>query len=305
MQGTVVKSTGSWYRVRRDDGTTADARIRGRFRKDGLNTTNPVAVGDRVECIPESDSEQLVITEILPRRNYIIRRSNNLSRQRQILAANLDQAALLITLVAPATSTGFIDRFLVTCEAYHIPALLVINKCDLLEGSEELLEDFASMYKGAGYAVCFISALNGTGVDTLREHLEGKCTLLIGHSGTGKTTLINRLIPGLDLKTSAISVSHEKGRHTTTFAEMHFLPAGGAMIDTPGIRDLGVVDLEPQEIAHYFPEMRALMSQCRFNNCMHVNEPGCAVQAALEKGSLSEERYYNYLSILRNEDVFR
>jgi len=305
MQGTVVKSTGSWYRIRQENGAIADARIRGRFRMDGLNTTNPVAVGDKVHCVNETDSDQLVITEIAPRKNYIIRRSNNLSKQRQILAANLDQAALLVTLVAPSTSTGFIDRFLVTCEAYHIPALLVINKCDLLEGSEEALDEFAAMYRHAGYEVCMISALNGTGVDALKHRFSEKLTLLIGHSGTGKTTLINKLIPGLDLKTGAISVSHERGRHTTTFAEMHFLSEGGAIIDTPGIRDLGVVDLEPHEIAHYFPEMRALMSQCRFNNCMHVNEPGCAVQSAVENGSLSEERYYNYLSILRNEDVFR
>jgi ribosome biogenesis GTPase len=306
MKATVVRSTGSWYRIRKDDGSSCDARIRGKFRLDGLNTTNPIAVGDRVECNSDEEGRE-VITGIEPRRNYIIRRSNNLSRQRQILAANLDRAILLITLAAPATSTGFIDRFLLTCEAYHVPALLLINKCDLLEGAEAEIEAFAEMYRRIGYPVMLISALHGEGLEPLQALLRGQTTLLSGHSGAGKSTLINRLIPGLDLKTGAISAQHQKGKHTTTFAEMHFLddPEGGAIIDTPGIRDLGVVDLEAREIGHYFVEFRPLLNQCRFHNCRHLNEPGCAVLAAVESGTVSAERYYNYLSILHNEDVFR
>lgn len=306
MKATVVRSTGSWYRIRKDDGSSCDARIRGKFRLDGLNTTNPIAVGDRVECNNDEEGRE-VITGIEPRRNYIIRRSNNLSRQRQILAANLDRAILLITLAAPATSTGFIDRFLLTCEAYHVPALLLINKCDLLEGAEAEVEAFADLYRRIGYPVMLISALHEKGLEPLQALLRGKTTLLSGHSGAGKSTLINRLIPGLDLKTGAISAQHQKGKHTTTFAEMHFLddPEGGAIIDTPGIRDLGVVDLEAREIGHYFVEFRPLLNQCRFHNCRHLNEPGCAVLAAVESGTVSAERYYNYLSILHNEDVFR
>ena len=306
MKATVVRSTGSWYRIRKDDGTFSDARIRGKFRLDGLNTTNPIAVGDRVD-VSNDDEGHEVITGIEPRRNYIIRRSNNLSRQRQILAANLDRAILLVTLAAPATSTGFIDRFLLTCEAYHVPAQLLINKCDLLEGAEAEVEAFADMYRSIGYPVMLISALHGDGLEPLQDLLRGKTTLLSGHSGAGKSTLINRLIPGLDLKTGAISAQHQKGKHTTTFAEMHFLddPEGGAIIDTPGIRDLGVVDLEAREIGHYFVEFRPLLSQCRFHNCRHLNEPGCAVLQAVEDGTVSAERYYNYLSILHNEDVFR
>jgi ribosome biogenesis GTPase len=306
MKATVVRSTGSWYRIRKDDGSSCDARIRGKFRLDGLNTTNPIAVGDRVECNSDEEGRE-VITGIEPRRNYIIRRSNNLSRQRQILAANLDRAILLITLAAPATSTGFIDRFLLTCEAYHVPALLLINKCDLLEGAEAEVEAFADMYRSIGYPVMLISALHGDGLEPLQALLRGQTTLLSGHSGAGKSTLINRLIPGLDLKTGAISAQHQKGKHTTTFAEMHFLddPEGGAIIDTPGIRDLGVVDLEAREIGHYFVEFRPLLNQCRFHNCRHLNEPGCAVLQAVEDGTVSAERYYNYLSILHNEDIYR
>ncbi len=305
MQGTVVKSTGSWYRILSADGTVADARIRGKLRLQGLDTTNPVAVGDHVVIQAEGNTDLLVISEVLPRRNYLIRRSNNLSRQRQILAANLDQAALVVTLMAPATSTGFIDRFLVTCEAYHVPALLIINKTDMLAGAEEALMEFSNMYASLGYPVIPVSAKTGRGLDALDSLMAGKTSLISGHSGVGKTTLINRLIPGLGLKTGAISTAHEKGKHTTTFAEMHFLPGGGALIDTPGIRDLGVVDLEPREISHYFAEMRPLISKCRFNNCLHMQEPGCAVLLALEQGTVAPERYYNYLSILNNENVFR
>jgi len=305
MQGTVVKSTGSWYRILCENGSVADARIRGKLRLQGLDTTNPVAVGDHVLLQQEAQTDLLVIQEVLPRRNYLIRRSNNLSRQRQILAANLDQAALVVTLMAPATSTGFIDRFLVSCEAYHVPALLIINKTDMLAGAEAALEEFSALYASLGYPVISLSAKTGAGLETLENLLAEKTTLITGHSGVGKTTLINKLIPGLNLKTGAISTAHEKGKHTTTFAEMHFLPAGGALIDTPGIRDLGVVDLEPREISHYFAEMRPLIPHCRFNNCLHVHEPGCAVLKALEQETISSERYYNYLSILNNEDVFR
>jgi ribosome biogenesis GTPase len=305
MQGTVVKSTGSWYRILCEDGSVADARIRGKLRLQGVNTTNPVAVGDHVLLKHEANTDLLVICDVLPRRNYLIRRSNNLSRQRQILAANLDQAVLVVTLMAPATSTGFIDRFLLTCEAYHVPALLLINKTDMLAGAEAALEEFSNLYASLGYPVIPVSAKTGFGIDALHAIMSGKTSLISGHSGVGKSTLINKLIPGLDLKTGAISTAHEKGKHTTTFAEMHFLPGGGSLIDTPGIRDLGVVDLEPREISHYFAEMRPLIPHCRFNNCLHVQEPGCAVIEALEQGKIAQERYYNYLSILNNEDVFR
>ncbi len=305
MQGTVVKSTGSWYRILCEDGSVADARIRGKLRLQGVNTTNPVAVGDHVLLKHEANTDLLVICDVLPRRNYLIRKSNNLSRQRQILAANLDQAVLVVTLMAPATSTGFIDRFLLTCEAYHVPALLLINKTDMLAGAEAALEAFSNLYASLGYPVIPVSAKTGYGIEALHAIMSGKTSLISGHSGVGKSTLINKLIPGLDLKTGAISAAHEKGKHTTTFAEMHFLPGGGSLIDTPGIRDLGVVDLEPREISHYFAEMRPLIAHCRFNNCLHVQEPGCAVIEALEQGKIAQERYYNYLSILNNEDVFR
>jgi ribosome biogenesis GTPase len=272
---------------------------------DKLNTTNPIAVGDRVLLETDPGGPHLIITGIDERRNYLIRRSNNLSKQRQILAANLDQAALIVTLVAPSTSTGFIDRFLLTCEAYHIPAMLLINKTDLLAGAQEAVADFAAMYEQIGYPVLFISALHGDGLDEVKARFASKTTLVTGHSGTGKTTLINKLIPGLNLKTGAISAMHEKGKHTTTFAEMHFIPGKGAIIDTPGIRDLGVVDLDQREISHYFREMRPLINGCRYNNCLHAGEPGCAIVEAVEQEKIAPERYYNYLSILKNEDVYR
>ena len=301
MKATVVRSTGSWYRIRKDDGSSCDARIRGKFRLDGLNTTNPIAVGDRVECNSDEEGRE-VITGIEPRRNYIIRRSNNLSRQRQILAANLDRAILLITLAAPATSTGFIDRFLLTCEAYHVPALLLINKCDLLEGAEAEVEAFADMYRSIGYPVMLISALHGDGLEPLQALLRGQTTLLSGHSGTGKSTLINRLIPGLDLKTGAISAQHQKGKHTTTFAEMHALPFGGFIVDTPGIKGFGLVDIPKEELHHHFKEFFALLPQCKFHNCLHLNEPGCAVHKALEEGNVAPSRYNSYTSMYNDEE---
>ncbi len=268
-----------------------------------LKTTNPIAVGDRVLFETEANQKTAVITGLLPRRNYIIRRSINLSKQTQIIAANIDQAMLVITLAKPRTSFGFIDRFLVTAEAYHIPTLLIFNKMDIYTDEDlSYLDEIITMYLSNGYRSICVSALKNEHIDDLKKELAGKTTLFSGHSGVGKSTLINRILPDIHLKTSGISDFSSKGVHTTTFAEMYFLPEGGAIIDTPGIKELGVVDLENGELAHYFPEMKALINQCRFNNCMHLNEPGCAVKKAVDEGKLALTRYDSYVSILLNED---
>lgn len=303
MRGLVTKSTGSWYQVLGDDGVSYDCRIKGKFRTKGIKTTNPIAVGDWVDFDLEESEQTGIITTLEPRKNYIIRRSVNLSKQTQILGANLDQAVLLVTLASPPTSLGFIDRFLVTAEAYGIPAVLVFNKLDLFsDEGKEILKEYKAIYENIGYACYEVSALEGTHVDTLEHILKDKVTLLSGHSGAGKSTLINRIVPGTQLRTGQISDWSDKGKHTTTFAEMIELPFGGKLIDTPGIRELGIVDIEKGELSHFFPEMRLYLNKCKFNNCRHINEPDCVVLEAVEQGTIEESRYDSYLSMYNNED---
>jgi ribosome biogenesis GTPase len=304
MEGLVTKSTGSWYQVLTNDGQKYDCRIKGIFRTKGITTTNPIAVGDRVDFELEAEQGTGVITKLHPRKNYIIRKSVNLSKQAQIIAANLDQALLIVTLASPRTSLGFIDRFLVTAEAYDVPAGLVFNKLDLFSDEGlEILADYKAIYENIGYHCYEVSALNGTNVEQLSAIIKDKMTLFSGHSGVGKSSLINALVPELQLRTTQISEWHDKGVHTTTFAEMFALPQGGHIIDTPGIRELGVIDIEKNELSHFFPEMRALLNQCRFNSCRHINEPGCAVIKAVEEGEIELSRYESYLSIYNGNDT--
>lgn len=303
MRGLVRKSTGSWYQVKGEDGKVYDCRIKGKFRTKGIKTTNPIAVGDWVQFEVEPEQESAVINTLEPRRNYIIRKSVNLSKQTQIIGANLDQAILVVTLASPPTSLGFIDRFLVTAEAYDIPAILIFNKLDLF--SDEglaVLQDYKAIYQAIGYPCYEVSARLGTNIDVLKMLLKDKVTLVSGHSGVGKSTLINSLVPDLALRTGDISDWSDKGKHTTTFAEMIDLPFGGMLIDTPGIRELGIVDIEQQELSHFFPEMRLLLNKCRFNNCRHINEPGCVVLQAVEEGEIEPSRYESYLSMYANEN---
>jgi ribosome biogenesis GTPase len=304
MQGLITKSTGSWYQVQTPDGERYDCRIKGKFRIKGITTTNPIAVGDVVDFELEPDQETGVINHLLPRKNYIIRKSINLSKQGQIIAANLDQALLVVTLASPRTSLGFIDRFLVTAEAYDIPAKLIFNKLDLFSGEGlEILAEYQAIYENTGYPCYSVSALEGTNIDVIQDLLKDKTTLFSGHSGVGKSSLINALLPELDLRTNEVSDWSDKGMHTTTFAEMFELPQGGFIIDTPGIRELGIVDIEKHELGRYFPEMRSRMQDCRFNNCRHINEPGCAVLEALENEEIELSRYESYLSIYNNNDT--
>jgi ribosome biogenesis GTPase len=304
MQGLIYKSTGSWYVVRAEDGQFFNARIKGVFKIDGITSTNPIAVGDEVEMVEENETEKTAtITEIHERRNYIARSSPHNKRQHHIVASNLDQSLLFATLREPRTSSGFLDRFLVSAEAYHIPAIIVFNKCDLYRKKEE--EQYANlheMYTSIGYQVLQISLQTGHGVENLQEVLRNKTTLLSGHSGVGKSTFINTLFPEMKLRTQEVSGWSGKGLHTTTFSEMFDLPFGGRIIDTPGIREFGITNMTRQELSHYFPEMRALLPQCQFNNCMHINEPGCAVKYAAENGLIAMERYVSYYSILETID---
>lgn len=304
MKGMVIKSTGSWYLVLASDGTTYESRIQGKFRIRGIKSTNPIAVGDEVELLPEPDQSTAVITHLYPRKNYIVRRSINLSKSVQIIAANLDQAFLVVTLASPVTSLGFIDRFLVTAEAYDVPARIIFNKLDLFSDEGlEVLQEFQSIYTRIGYPCYQVSGLEGTHVDMLLEEMAHKKTLITGHSGVGKSTLINRLVPDADLKTGAISSFSEKGKHTTTFAEMIPLAGGGFIIDTPGIQELGVVDIEQHELAHFFPEFRERLNQCRYHNCRHINEPGCVILEAVEDGDIEVSRYQNYLSMYHGNET--
>lgn len=304
MQGLVIKSTGSWYEVVADNGKTINCRIKGKFRTLDIKTTNPIAVGDHVEIEPEPEQDTGVITALHPRKNYIIRKSVNLSKQAQIIAANLDQAFLIVTLASPRTSLGFIDRFLVTAEAYAIPARLIFNKLDLFSDEGlDILKQYQEIYEKAGYPCYSVSAIEQTNIEQIKELLKDQVTLVSGHSGVGKSTLINALLPGSQLKTGDISDWSDKGKHTTTFAEMFKLPFGGYLIDTPGIRELGVFDIEKQELGRLFPEIRGLMGECKFHNCRHINEPGCAVLKAVENDEIEPSRYDSYLSIYHNNDT--
>jgi ribosome biogenesis GTPase / thiamine phosphate phosphatase len=305
MKGTVIKSTGSWYIVRKQEGGTLHCRLKGKFRLSGIKHTNPVTVGDEIAYEMEPDSGNGVIHTIAERKNYIIRKANNLSKQTHIIASNLDQCMLIITLAFPKTSLGFIDRFLVSAEAYHIPAVLVFNKSDLFDGElSAYLDETIALYEQIGYTCLKTSIKSMEGLAELKQLLKDKTTLLSGHSGVGKSSLLNTVEPGLNLKTQAISNYSEKGQHTTTFAEMHALGFGGNIIDTPGIREFGLVDFDDAEISHYFKEMQPLIGQCRFNNCKHLNEPQCAVQAAVAEGKISEQRFGSYLSILSKVDIY-
>ena len=302
MEGIVVKSTGSWYEIETPEKERIQARLKGKFRIKGIKSTNPVAVGDRVNFYREG--EGAVIDKIFDRKNYIIRRSINLSKQVQIMAANIDQLFLVITLKKPKTFLGFVDRFLVGAEAYRIPVVLVYNKIDLLETKEERVEldKWKSIYEKAGYEQLLLSAERGIGLDLLKEKMKGKLSIFGGHSGVGKSTLINRLDPKLNLRTAEVSESHQSGRHTTTFAEMFELQFGAKIIDTPGIKGFGNVEMEKEHLAHYFPEMRSRMHACKFSNCIHINEPNCAIKEAVVKGEIAESRYYNYLSIFEEDE---
>ncbi len=311
MKGLVVKNTGSWYTVRTDDGQLVDCKVKGNFRLKGIRSTNPVAVGDRVvvSSFLEGSREGAFITEIEERRNYIIRKSINLSKQSHILAANVDQALLIITVSRPQTSTTFIDRFLASAEAYRVPVVLVFNKTDLLDGDERRYQQMmVSLYETIGYECRQISASTGDGVEELHPLLEGKITLLSGNSGVGKSTLINRLVPGANLRTAEISDAHNTGMHTTTFSEMILLSSLSAvegtsyLIDTPGIKGFGTFDMEPEEVTSYFREIFHFSKDCRFSNCTHTHEPGCAVLKALDDHYIAQSRYQSYLSMLNDKD---
>lgn len=304
MKATVIKSTGSNITVRDEAGEVYLCKIKGNFRIKDIDATNPVAVGDLVDV--ELRDHTHFITALHERKNYIIRKSVKLSKQVQILATNIDTAYVIATLVLPKTSTGFIDRLLATAEAYNICAGIIINKIDLLEkGLMKEAEDLKLLYTSLGYKVFLLSALNASDINLLSSEVSGKVNLFSGHSGVGKSTLINALIPGLDLKTGRISQQHLTGKHTTTFAEMHILPQGGYVIDSPGIREFGIFDFDKYNVSHYFPEMFKLLPQCRYNNCTHTNENGCAVTEALERGEIAPSRYKNYVSILNNEDFYK
>ena len=298
---TVVRATGSWYDVLHD-GETVRCRIRGRLRLKGVRSTNPVVVGDEVACEADEGGDY-VIADILPRRNYVIRRASNLSKESHIIAANVDQALLMASLRSPETPTEFVDRFLVTCEAYKVPVTILLSKLDLQDA--EAVAEFRAVYEGAGYRVLEVSVREGRGVEEVRELLAGRTTLVSGNSGVGKSTLIQAIDPSLDIRTGEISESHHKGRHTTTFSTMYPLAGGGAVIDTPGIKGFGLIDIDEAELWHYFPEMMRVAPACRFYNCTHTHEPGCAVTEVVKAGEIAWPRYESYLKIRDEDEKYR
>ena len=301
FEGVVVRATGSWYEVLHD-GERLRCRIRGRLRLRGVRSTNPVVVGDRVVCETDAAGDRTIV-DIVPRRNYVIRRASNLSKESPIIAANVDRALLMVTLRAPETPTEFVDRFLVTCEAYKVPVTILLSKRDLQD--PEAVAAFRRIYEDAGYEVLEVSTADGAGVERVRELLAGRTTLLSGNSGVGKSTLVRAIDPTLDIRTGEISGSHDKGRHTTTFSTMYPLAGGGAVIDTPGIKGFGLIDIGGDELWHYFPEMMRAAPGCRFYNCTHTHEPGCAVVAAVREGTIAWERYESYLKMLDEDDKYR
>lgn len=301
LKGLVYKSTGSWYSVRAEDGVFWNARIKGKLKiDDEISSTNPVAVGDNVIFEVENDDTKVgTIKEIVARTNHIVRVSPHNKHQKHIVSANLDAALIMATITEPRTSMGFVDRFLITAEAYHVPGIVVINKMDVLKPKhQQLFQHWKDVYEGAGYEVYPIVARQPETIEALKDRLKDKTTLFSGHSGVGKSTLINQLIPGKELRTQEVSGYSGKGQHTTTFAEMFDLLDGGKIIDTPGVKEFGLIDLEQEELSHYFPEMRAVLHDCKFNNCLHINEPGCAVKQAVATKKISEDRYINYMTIL-------
>ncbi|QXP55987.1 ribosome small subunit-dependent GTPase A [Cellulophaga sp. HaHa_2_95] len=305
MQGVVYKSTGSWYTVKTAEGSFYECRIKGKFRIKGIKSTNPVSVGDHVTFEVETIGDETIgiINAIADRRNYIIRKSVNLSKQTHIIAANLDQVFLMITLNNPPTSTSFIDRFLVTAEAYHIPTILLFNKIDTYNEEEtDEIKYLAALYRSIGYTCIGISSTTGKNIDKVKELMVGKTSMFSGHSGVGKSTLVNALEPKLDLKTKKISVQHAQGQHTTTFAEMYDLDFDARIIDTPGIKGFGIVDMEKEEIGNYFPEFFALKQHCKFNNCLHIEEPNCAIKEALDNDEVAWSRYRSYVQMVNGEE---
>ena len=311
-KGIVIKSTGSWYTVRTDDGNSIECRIKGNFRLKGIRSTNPIAVGDHVEITEQKEdnnSEGAVIgliTNIIERKNYIIRKSPNLSKESHIIAANIDQAFLIVTIKHPVTTTTFIDRFLVSAEAYRIPCRIIFNKIDLYNEAQTSLMNFLiEVYEKVGYHCLKISAKKDIGMEELKMMMKNKTNVFSGHSGVGKSTIINSIQPGTMLKTGIISDSHHSGKHTTTYSEMIDLDFGGFIIDTPGIKGFGLLEMEKEEIAHYFPEMFQLLNNCQYYNCTHIHEPGCAVKKAVVEGQIAESRYDTYLGLLDTEDKYR
>jgi ribosome biogenesis GTPase len=300
MKGIVYKSTGSWYMVKGEDGHVYQARLKGKFKIKDITSTNPIAVGDEVGFEMEDEAEnRTMITDLLPRRNYVNRISPANRRQHHIIASNLDQSLLIATIKEPRTSTGFIDRFLVTCEAFHIPAIIVFNKSDLHEEHETAVyEERKAIYEKVGYRVLLTSVEEEKGLDVLKETLYGKTTLISGHSGVGKSSIINAILEGVNIRTTEVSNWSGKGMHTTTFAEMYEVPEGGRIIDTPGMREFAIADITKDEFSHFFPEMKLRLNQCQFNNCMHINEPGCAIKKAVLDGEIHEDRYISYCTIL-------